>query len=210
MSMKAKEHAESKTERQQFKELTGRDADEVFGLNTDAANILERLKIPLRLHRIFAGYSDLEEWEIRAHQECLMFIHARRAKIQNIEKIAAESIGAIISEQLLKGNFSALRIVSEGLLNLQEKKPFKAHAGRKSALDEPRVVTAFYALKAQGIASPSQAEVQRHLAEFDVKIASSKVSKIFDNLGLKSESSDSRDSRTESWKRRRKKEHVSK
>jgi len=207
--MSEKEQAESKTERQQFKELTGRDADEVFGLNTEACNFLESLNIPPRLYHLFT-YQGLYEWEIRAHQECFMFIHARRAKIQNIEKIAAESIGAIISEQLLTGNFTALSIVSEGLRNLQAGKPFIPQVGRKSALDEPRVVVAFYVLKSQGIANPSQTEVQRHLAEFGFKIGGGKVSKIFDKLGLDFDSSDGREAMSESGKRRRQKAHVAK
>jgi hypothetical protein len=150
----------------------------------------------------------LNEWETRAFEQCELLILAKKLKrvkaekndeadifailINDVEVKAAECIGLIVAGELLKNNYKAPRIITEGLLNLQNNKPFKVKSGRKSSGEWALVLHAFYYLKSSGVDRPSQSEVAARLSKNGVIIKADRLSKIFDALKLTPLSSDAR------------------
>jgi hypothetical protein len=191
-----------KTTSQRFEELTRVSVADAIHVEPWLMDLFESLKIPdYHLSRV----ASLNEWETRAYEQCEILILARKLKHDDVTKSAAKNIGSIVTEEISKGNYKAPRIISEGLINLQNKKSFKSKSGRKSSGDSMRILIAFYFLKSAGIDQPSQAEVAKQLAEFGVSVTPDRLSKIFDELGLKSMSSDARMAASHAGKRKRRK-----
>jgi hypothetical protein len=102
-------------------------------------------------------------------------------------KAAAGAIGAIVAEQVYKGNYGALSVIGEGLDNLAAKRAFKGKAGRQKTSLAPVVELALRQLQGQGIERPSQSKILAHLNGAGVKMGKAQLSKILDELGLKGE-----------------------
>lgn len=129
----------------------------------------------------FAG---LKEWEREAFVACGSFTQAKSNRLPEAMIMYAEIIGSIVTRELLKGNFAAPRIISEGLTNLRDGKPFIPEKYHEPSADKLRVFLAFIFLREHGNPSPSPKEVMARLAEFGHIVSPSNVSKIINSLGL--------------------------
>ncbi len=164
--------------------------DTMLGVEPWLPEFWESLKVP---DKVRAALAKLDSWEYEVSAHCASIVHAHKHK-RPPPKDAADAIGKIIAEHLLKGNFAAPRVLSAGLLNLLAGKPFK-----KSGRQEPskpeyiQVVVAFYELKShQGLNRPSIAEVRKHLADHGHTFSTDSLSKIFHKLGLAAMAGDAR------------------
>lgn len=149
----------------------------------------------------------LKGWEWAVEYWGDILIAAKSLKLHQLAELAAAEIGFIISARLLKGDFGAPRIVSEGLLNRQAGKPFMPRTGRKQSGDLDDVLWAFLELEGGGD-RPSQSEVMNHLKAQGKPIGRDRVSKAFKEYKLADRASDARDNLSDAGKRRRRKAHV--
>jgi hypothetical protein len=119
----------------------------------------------------------------------------------------AASIGRFITEQLTARNYRAARMIIDGLLNLRDKRPFKATAGRQLSKTRWAVMEAYRQLEQNGrVERPSRIEVRDWLKKWmNIRISADRLSKLFDELGLKQQASDARVNTSEAGKRRRRK-----
>lgn len=188
-----------------YKELAKAKACSVMNVESWFLDFIASLNIP---DHHLSNVAHLNEWETRACEQCELLILAKRIKRSKADKSeaadmfesinndviasAAKCIGLIVAEQLLKNNYKAPRIITEGLLNLQNNKPFKVKSGRKSSGESALVLHAFYWLKSSGVDRPSQSEVAASLSKNGVIMKADRLSKIFDALKLTPLSSDAR------------------
>jgi len=185
-----------------FEATTGISLGAVTAIPPQTIEFLLSLKIP---DRLWGKMGALNEWESDAATMCTAFIVSKRIQDNEMAEVLARKIGNLLAEELLKGNFKAPRIVSEGLLNIQNKKPFKSRAGRKPSSDKLLVITCFYYLKSTGIGQPSQREVSEYLTRQGHSIKPDHLSKMFDELDLRSLSSDARMATSDAGRRKRQK-----
>lgn len=175
--------------------------------------LLAYLDIPAEQH---AAEANLEMWEWEIYMACCHLIalkkvmvrgdESKRSKLKTSYKDSIQRVCTIIGHQILKGNFDAPRLVSEGLKNFEMGKSFRLRAGRKRSSDHEIVLTFFHAIKAHTkCEAPSQSEVAKQLARLGVTMKADRLSKIFDELGLKSLASDAREAQSDAGKRKRRK-----
>ena len=199
------------TPTQQFEENTGASFEAVTGVPPRFVDFDISLNIPDDHRALLEGLTPLE---FEAAVLCHVFIVARKLKNEVAQQAArelnnevaqqtAKMIGDLMAGELAKGNFKLPRIISEGLTNLQNGKPFKGKRGRKPSNVKYFVLLAFYQLKKTGISQPSQSEVVAYLAGLGQVINPDHVSKIFEDLGLRAISSDGREATSQAGKRKR-------
>lgn len=164
--------------------ITTRSMKKPEPIKPEAANPSLRIRIPPEYTPYSPFFAGLKEWEREAFVACGSFTHAKSNRLPEAMIMYAEIIGSIVTRELLKGNFAAPRVISEGLTNLRDGKPFIPEKYSEPSLDKRQVYVAFIMLRESGNPSPSQAEVRRHLAENGYAISSSNVSKIIKSLGL--------------------------
>jgi len=162
----------------------------------------------------------LTKLELDASKRCRLFIGGINTPQ---EKELASFIGDFVTEQLLvrhlsknrkkrdwDKNFSAIRMIVDGLQNLSKNRPFKKRSGkplspiRKAVFDELTALIEWDKIK------PSLKELMDSLkTKRGIEITAPRLSKIVHELGMVCELSDSRRADSESGKRRRGKRNVS-
>jgi hypothetical protein len=189
-----------KTASERFLEATQVSTEKAIGVDASLLDFMESLNIPAGVLEQRMG---MEGWGLEAFQQCEMLVLARKLNHKVVIEYVSKTIGTILAAELARGNYSAPRIVSEGLLNLQNHKPFKIQSGRKSSGDHLLVLMALHYLKTSGVEKPSQSEVANLLAESGKIIKRPHLSKIFDELGLKAHSSKASEAASAAGKRKR-------
>jgi hypothetical protein len=173
---------------EQLEELLGRKLPE--GFITPFGKAIEMLDVPEEMINRMLGLNALEA---KMADATMAFILAKELNHPRLIKHFSDEIGALIAEQLVKGNYDAPRAISEGLTLFQEGKEFKkAKRRRLSIVDQNRVLVIYYALEKAGWKSPSQSDVIYTLNEIGHPMGKGRVSKIFDALGLRKVAKDDR------------------
>jgi hypothetical protein len=149
----------------------------------------------------FDKASKLKEWERVARNWSELLLAAQSLKLPCTAMVAAKMIGEIVAFRLEVRDFSAPRLVSEGLLNIKHGKPFKT--GSKPSEFLTQVSAAYFTFIGNGIFEPSQAEVRAYLGGLGIPASASRISKAFDTLRLKSRAGDARRAQSGAGKRRR-------
>jgi hypothetical protein len=175
-------------------------AKKVTGLPPEDVDHISSLDIPQRQKALADG---LTPWELLASSLCIALLSARLSGDQDGTEKAVNAIGVLVSEALLKGEYCKLRIISQGLVNLQNDKGFIAKRGRRKSNDYALVLIAFFELQKEGITQPSQTEVAERLRLHGCDIPSEQLSKAFGKLELKQLSSDAREAASLAGKRKR-------
>jgi hypothetical protein len=188
------------TPSQRFEKHTGLSVTAVTGMSPQQMDFEMSLEIPEHHRAIIDG---LDKVEFEAAQICHALVISRKTKDHELTQVIASEIGELVARELAKGNFKMPRIISEGLLNLQNGKPFKVKRGPKSSNDYPLVLITFYLLKKEGITQPSQSEVAERLRVHGCEITAPQLSKAFGDLELKQLSSDAREAASTAGKRKR-------
>ncbi|MBK8041155.1 MAG: hypothetical protein IPK22_29070 [Verrucomicrobiaceae bacterium] len=186
---------------QRFEEGLGRLPKPVFdALGEGPFEVIEALNVPEHLVRrlVQVKYDGPEALAVQ-------LVAVKTLKDASLIKSVADRIGEFISEQLVKGKYDSLRIMSEGLLRLHSGGDFRGKGGPPKSFDDAFVLMMFFLLIEMGIDSPSQSEVRMALNSVKNPIRKARVSKIFDELGLKELAGDSRSANSEPGKRRRRK-----
>ena len=150
----------------------------------------------------------MEEWEREIEVYCSIFLSISKSSPweheQEHREWAAGWIGDLISKQLIAGNYSAPRIVSEALLNLNSKGQFKRQSGKKRSRLHFIVYWAFCILEfSRGLKMPAQFEIRSFLLEHGLDIDRVRLSKIIESIGLKSECGNANDPDSPAYSRRR-------
>lgn len=195
--------------------------DELMKLALEAARVpqwyydfAESIALPTDVKSSFKA---MKQWEQDANEQCFILIMCDRiaasfdgkeseeARAINdvARRTAADAIGAIVAEQMLKGKYHAPGVIAEGMFNLQQGKDFKPLAGRQKSSDGLWVLHAFYFLQSEGISAPSQTEVRKFLTRHGHPMSKERVSRFFDDYDLKWKGSDARGARSEAGKRKR-------
>lgn len=176
-----------KTSREQLEELLGK---KVSLAPTPIADACDELNIPEALINRMLGLDALEATMVRL---TMALIIAKELNHQGLVKRLSEEIGALVAEQLAKGNYDAPRAISEGLMRLQEGKEFKKTKQRRLSIrDQMLVLMAYHLLQKIGCKNPPQADVLAALEIMGAPMRKDRVSKIFDALGLKNVARDAR------------------
>ncbi len=162
----------------------------------------------------------LTKLELDASKRCRLFLGGINTPL---EKELASFIGDFVTEQLLvrhpsrtkkkrdwSKNFSAIRMIVDGLQNLSENKPFKRRSGKQLSDIRQKVFDELTAMNEWDEIRPSLKELRDSLkTKRGVEITAPHLSKIVHELGMEGELSDSRRADSESGKRRRRKRNVS-
>lgn len=119
------------------------------------------------------------------------FLVASELNHQQLKKHTAAAIGAYVAQQLMKGNHDVLRAMSQALLCVQTG-DIRAYRGKGTIWDRLKVVMAYYAVEKVGCKRPSQADVLAALEMMKLPMRKDRVSKIFDELGLRKVANDAR------------------
>lgn len=164
-----------------------------------------------------SSFTAMKKWEQDANEQCFILLMCNRiaasfdgkeseeARAINdlARRTAANAIGAIVAEQMLKGNYHVPGVIAEGMFNLEQGKGFKPSAGRQKSSAGLWVLHAFYFLQSEGISAPSQTEVREFLTRHGHSMSKKRVSMFYDDYGLKWKGSDARGARSEAGKRKR-------
>jgi hypothetical protein len=162
----------------------------------------------------------LTKLELDASKRCRLFLGGINTPQ---EKELASFIGDFVTEQLLVRhipkngkkrdwgkNFSAIRMIVDGLQNLSENKPFKKRSGKPLSPIRQAVLEELTAMNEWDKIKPSLKELRDSLkTKRGIEITAPRLSKIVSELGMVGELSDSRRADSESGKRRRGKRNVS-
>lgn len=170
-----------------FEGLTGHPTT-ILGIDPEHVDMIATLGVPTRTWALIYG----EQWLSRVEMWGKVLLYGRKNHDGNAVRCAAAAIGELIAHRLEQGDFSASRIVSEGLIRLQEGKPFLPKKGRRTSQSRLDVVHAFYILRSIGINEPSQKEVRDFLDGLGIKLAADRISKICDELKFDGLMGDSR------------------
>lgn len=186
---------------QRFEEGLGRLPRPVFdALGKNPFAVIEALNVPEHLvRRLLQRTYDRPEYLAR------QLMAVKTLKDATLTKSVADSIGEFISEQLVRGRYDSLRVMSEGLLRLHSGGDFRAKGGPSKSYDDVFVLMMFFLIIEMGIESPSQSEVRMALKSVKKPLSKARISKIFDELSLKELAGDSRSADSEPGKRRRRK-----
>ncbi len=174
--------------------------EEATGMSAEDLEYYTSLNIPDHHGAILEG---LEPWEYEFSKLCKYFIWLRRMQDRATETKAAHHIGEHLAKELLRGNFKAPRILADGLASLQSGGPFRKKT-RPPSHDLWDVLEAYYWLKKEGFTNPSQSEVGVILEARGVPLTRQRLSKLFDELGLKSEKAKASSAESPAGKRKRK------
>lgn len=162
----------------------------------------------------------LTKLELDASKRCRLFLgDINRPQ----EKELASFIGDFVTEQLLvrhvsqsgkkrlwAKNFTAIRMIVDGLQNLIENKPFKRRSGKPLSPIRQSVFDELTAMNEWDEIRPSLKELRDSLkTKRGIEITAPHLSKIVHELGMEGKLSDSRCADSESGKRRRRKRNVS-
>lgn len=149
-----------------------------------------------------AAAESIEPWEVEMQMYCRAFLSAYGD--EENRAWAAAWIGDLIAKQLLAGNFSAPRIVSEGLINLRSRSPWRRNAGRALSPIRSLIVLAFCILTYESRGNAvSQSDVRNFLSNHGLELGRDRISKLFDILKLGEHSGDAREAIFTLAKRRR-------
>jgi hypothetical protein len=162
----------------------------------------------------------LTKLELDASKRCRLFLEGLDTQQ---EKELASFIGDFVTEQLLvrhfsnenqkkrlwAKNFSAIRMIVDGLENLIENKPFKTRSGKPLSPIRQAVFDELTAMNEWDKIKPSLKELRDSLkTKKGVKISKENLSKIVEDLGMRHLLSDGRLAASESGQRRREKSNV--
>jgi hypothetical protein len=179
--------------------------EEATGMSAEDHAYWESLNIPDHHGAILEG---LKPWEYEFSKLCQYLIWTRRMQNRPAETKAAYDIGEHLAKELLRGNFSAPRILAKGLASLQSGGPFRKKT-RPPSPDLLNVLEAYYWLKREGFTNPSQSEVGVILEARGNPLSRQRLSKLFDELGLKSDKAKASSSQSPAGKRKRSKKRMS-
>jgi hypothetical protein len=179
--------------------------EEATGMSAEEYAHWKSLNIPDHHGAILEG---LESWEYEFSKLCQYFIWARRMQDRAMETKAAHDIGEHLAKELLRPNFSAPSILAEGFARLQSGEPFRKKT-RSPSPDLLNVLEAYYWLKREGFTNPSQSEVGVILEAGGNPLSRQRLSKLFDELGLKSEKGKASSAESPAGKRKRSKKRMS-
>jgi hypothetical protein len=164
-----------------------------------------------------SSFTAMTKWEQDAEKQCSILLmcnqiaasfdgkESEEARAINdlARRTAADAIGAIVAEQMLKGFYHVPGVITEGMDYLQQGKGFKPSAGRQKSTAGLLVLHAFYFLQSEGISAPSQTEVRKLLKDSGHSMSKERISRFYDDYGLKWKGSDARGARSEAGKRKR-------
>lgn len=143
-----------------------------------------------------AAAEQLEVWELTMWRYCEYLISGFGSTGDEALKTwAAGLIGDLIAEQLIAGNFSAPRIVSEGLINIQAGASWRRHAGVSGSPLRHLVLLAFCCLQWDSGGKPvsvSQSDVRNFISKHGLDLSRDCISKYFDKLKLNEHKGDAR------------------
>jgi hypothetical protein len=176
-----------KSKRERLEELTGK---KLPWASSPIFEAFEYLNVPEEVLQRMLGISPHKAILIR---KVSAFIIAKELDHEDLIKKTAVGIGAHVTSQILKGNYDAPRAVSEALLQMQSGGTLEANTGRKASLRERiLIVMAYYLIEKTGCKRPSQADVRAALVMMECPMRRDRVSKIFEELGLRKVANDAR------------------
>jgi hypothetical protein len=177
-----------KSKKERIEELLGKELPKEFILPIGEA--MEQLNVPDEFINRMLGLNALEAKMAGLTMALLM---SKELNQPEMTKRLSEEIGALVAEQLAKGNYDAPRAISEGLTLLQQGKEFKkTKQRRRSIKDQTLVLVAYYLLEKVGFRNPSQTDVLSALDVMGFRMGKERVSRIFDTLKLKKVARDAR------------------
>ena len=160
----------------------------VAGFDVDQLKLLRSLKIPAKYWAMIDGLSN---WEHELSVVSGALLLARSLGREELEKLVATEIGAIIAARLARRKDEVLSLTCEGIKNLQRSDPFRLFTRRRNMHQRLQVLLAFFFLKGRK-QRPTQKKVVNLLEQGSSPLKTGRIAKLFDELGLREHQGDER------------------
>lgn len=160
----------------------------IAGFDVDQLKLLRSLKIPAKY---WAKIDGLSNWEHELSVVSGALLLARSLGREELEKLVATEIGAIIAARLARRKDEVLSLTCEGIKNLQRSDPFRLFTRRRNMHQRLQVLLVFFFLQGRK-QQPTQKCVVNLLGQGSSPLKTGRIAKLFDELGLREHQGDER------------------